>query len=471
MPLTIANLVNGIVPAPASVQANLPVGTYASMPTGTPLPASSSKGITRPLPLWAFILGIIAIIGGIITAFATGSDWAAGDLTAAIVAASIAVVLTLVLIVRSIAGMAARSNPHRLRQYISAGLIILVLFASSGTGLLIQNSMHSVQAHYMEGQKQWEGAIKQYELGGEKAPSSSDLARTYNEWGEDLSQKGIYGIAISRFDIVINEYASQQTQVDHAQQSESHAYIEWGKHDLKQHDYMAAASHLDMALNQTYCSAECRGEATPLTSTAYYNKAKFLLGLKEYQESVKAFEVVQSRFPQSPEAQQQHPDMSTALLGEGKQAKDIVCSDAVPIYQELAEKFADTPEGREAKMALSAPQPVVGHFIPDIPKASDGYLDVQAALIPDQSSDISDTEFYAQLDNAPTALVDSNGDFTFKPLKQGTYDLVWGFSRPDGSRTYTSTSIKNTNQYLYVAQIGPLCSFNFGEINEKFLTS
>ncbi|GER88029.1 hypothetical protein KDW_21910 [Dictyobacter vulcani] len=442
-------------------------------PAATPPSSQPPRRIVRPLPLWAFILGIIVILAalGVVT-FATGSDWSEGALYAGIVATSIAGVLTLLLIIRSLAGMAARSNPHRRRQYVSAILIILILFTSGGTGLFANDAMHGLQAHYLEGQKQWEGAIKEYKLAGEAGPNSSDIARTYVEWGEDLSQQKSYEKAVTTFDTVITEFSGAPNEINRAQQDETSTYITWGKQASQQHKYANAALYFKTALDLNYCSAECTAQATPLAATAYYNSAKALLTNKQYRESVTAFEVIEARFQQSPEAQQMHADMSKALLGKGKQDRDIVCENAIPTYQELAKKFADTPEGQEAKDALSGPQSVIGYFTKGVPKTSDGYKSAQAFLVQNVTRDTPGNEVLLQLLIAPWGSVSEDGHFTVKAVKQGTYNLIWGLVRPDGTPYFmTGFSRQSPNQLYYVANVGPLCPFDFGNIDQAFYTN
>ena len=116
----------------------------------------------------------------------TGSDWAAGAKQVGIVAGILALVILLITVVRMLLGMAAKSNPTRLIQLISAGLVILLLSLLCLVGLTQQSAIHSLQAHSWEGQQQWQSSINEYQLAGEGAPTSENIARVYNLWGEQI---------------------------------------------------------------------------------------------------------------------------------------------------------------------------------------------------------------------------------------------------------------------------------------------
>ncbi|GCE19026.1 hypothetical protein KDK_28260 [Dictyobacter kobayashii] len=99
----------GPVPAPPPPYPGYqPFDAYYPQQVPTPAPAKAVRGIARPLPTWAFILGLFVIVGALITVFITGSDWADGDLRVSFSAAGLALVLLIVLGVRSLVGMAAR---------------------------------------------------------------------------------------------------------------------------------------------------------------------------------------------------------------------------------------------------------------------------------------------------------------------------------------------------------------------------
>jgi hypothetical protein len=138
--------------------------------------------IVNPLPRWILVLCIVAVLFILGILQATGSDWADGAIHAAVGAIIIAILLLLFAGLRTMLGMANATNTKRRTQYIGSALGIMLLFVYSGLNLIGQTPLHILQAHYVEGQQHWQQALNEYELGGETAPSSTNLARVYDEW-------------------------------------------------------------------------------------------------------------------------------------------------------------------------------------------------------------------------------------------------------------------------------------------------
>src|SRR5262249_28852061 len=109
--------------------------TYTS--AQPPKPREPHK-IATPFPLWAFLSGIVLIIIALAALQFTGSDWADGTLHIAFGAIGFSILIMLATIIRSFLGMSSLANPSRVRQYVSAILLIVVLLMSSGVALLIQ---------------------------------------------------------------------------------------------------------------------------------------------------------------------------------------------------------------------------------------------------------------------------------------------------------------------------------------------
>jgi outer membrane protein assembly factor BamD (BamD/ComL family) len=364
--------------------------------------------------------------------------------------------------------MAAKSNPTRLIQLISAGLVILLLSLLCLVGLTQQSAIHSLQAHSWEGQQQWQSAINQYQLAGEGAPSSENIARVYNLWGEQFTSQQHYVDALAKYNIVLAHYGSASIGVAHAQSDTIKAYLAWGQQASQQHDYTSAANHYDTLLNLSYCTATCQSQANALDATAYYNLAESQLVAKNYSDASNNFHTVVSRFASSPEAHKLHGDYAKALFGQGKQQLNTaLCSSAIPTYQQLSTQFGDTPEGQQATSALRANQPIKGHFITSVP--NDPSLTPLAALMHGLHQNLPDSQFFQLLSTAPTAQIQNNGSFNFKPLPQGTYDLAWGTNRSDGAQSYVSY-FQNDGSAAYVATVGPLCPYDFGDINRTIPT-
>jgi len=160
--------------------------------------------------------------------------------------------------------------------------------------------------------------------------------------------------------------------------------------------------------------------------------------------------------------------ISRASTPCNQQVSNQTANARFPTYQQLSKQFGDTPEGQRATNALKANQPGKGHFINTIP--NDPSLTPTATLVQGLRQHTSDSEFYQLLSTAPTATIQSNGDFVFNPLPQGTYDLAWGIKRSDGNYHFQSTFYTDGTA-AYVARIGPLCPYDFGDINETIPTS
>jgi len=424
------------------------------------------KVLANPLPLWAFIIGIVGIALLLVALQVTGSDWAAGAMQVAYGAGIIALLIALAVGVRTLAGM------RRLRAFISAGLIILILLILSGVGFTQQSPIHRLQGGSLEGQQQWQRAITEYQLAGEHAPTSDNIARTYDEWGEQFSASQQYEAAIAKFDTVLNSYGSAKSEVALAESDKVAALLAWGKQALQKQNYAEATLHFDALLGLSYCNSNCQAQTSALDATAYYNLAETELTAGQYVDASTHFGTVVTRFPSSPEAQKLHGDYAKALLGEGQQQLASSCSSAIPTYQELATTFSDTPQGQQAANALRAPQPVTGQFTSSIPTTSQSGVAVApvAILAKNLYGGISQDKYTRALNGAPVAVIQRDGTFRFKSVQQGTYDLVWGTIGSDGSYSLIFYSDPTTNAPIYVATVGPLCAFDFGAINQPIPT-
>ena len=454
------------IPQNPLVQPNQPLYVYPERPSAAPSVVRQPwyKVLPKPMPIWALIGCIVVVVLLLVVLQLTGSDWAAGAKQMGIVAGILALVVLLVTVVRMLLGMVAKSNPTRLIQLVSAGLAILLLSLLCLVGLTQQTAIHGLQAYAWEGQQQWQSSINEYQLAGEGAPTSENIARVYNLWGEQFTSQQHYGDAIAKFNLVLTSYRSTSAGIARAQSDTITAFLAWGKQASQQHDYAAATNPFDTLLQLTYCTATCQSQANALDATAYYNLAESQLAAQHYLDAVNNFQIVVSRFASSSEAQKLHPDYAKALLGHGKQQLVEECSSAIPTYQQLSKQFGDTAEGQQATSALKANQPIKGHFIGSIP--NDPGLTRVAALMHGLHQNLPDSQFFQMLNAAPTTQIQSNGSFSFKPMPQGTYDLAWGTTRSNGSQ-YFQFAYKSDGSPYYVANVGPLCPYDFGPINEN----
>jgi hypothetical protein len=411
---------------------------------------------------------VLVILLLIVLQFTT-SDWATGAIRVGIVSGILAIALLLFTLVRIVMGKSSKSNPGRLIQLISSALVILLLSLLCLIGLTQQPAIHNVQAHSLEAQQQWQSAIDQYQSSGEGAPTSENIARVYNLWGEQYTTHQQYPESLAKFYVVLTYYGSASTAVARAQSDSIATYLAWGQQASQQRNYAAATNHYDDLLRVSYCAASCQTQASALDATAYYNLAENQLATKNYGAANNTFHTLVTRFSNSKEAHNAHRDYAKSLLGEGQQQlKGAVCSSAVPTYQQLSSQFGDTPEGQQATSALKANQSVKGHFITTVPNASN--LTPVATLIQGLNNNMSNGVFFQLLSTSPTTTIQSNGDFLFSPLPQGTYGLAWGTNQSDGSRHF-QFAYNPDGSAAYVAKVGPLCPYDFGNLNETIPTS
>jgi hypothetical protein len=149
------------------------------------------------------------------------------------------------------------------------------------------------------------------------------------------------------------------------------------------------------------------------------------------------------------------------LFGHGQQQlKSTTCSDAVSTYQQLSTQFKDTPEGQQATRALKAPQPVKGHFTGSIPKSPS--LTPYVALMKGLYTGISPDQLANLFYSSPRTTIALDGSFVFGPQPQGSYELAYGTII-----NATGAGLLSWNTARYIANVGPLCTDDFGAIAEN----
>jgi tetratricopeptide (TPR) repeat protein len=366
--------------------------------------------------------------------------------------------------VRSALGLLAQTNPHKIRQIISSGLLALILLAVGAVGLTQQVAIHTAQAHSFESQHNWLSAIDEYQLAGQSQPNSTDIARIYNEWGQQLLNQQNYSDALVKFTTVISNYDQATDQAKQAEQNSISAYQAWGNQASQQKDYTSATQHYDELMNQSYCNAPCQNQTSALDANAYYSLAEQKLAAQDYSSAVAAFRTLVGHFPGSARAKSTHGDYAQALWGLGQQQLTIICSNAVSTYQQLADQFADTTQGQQAATALKQPQAVKGKFTSTIPSGTNtAAVGLVQGVTPGESSDA----FYATLAKSPVAAVNADGSFTFPSITLGNWDLVWGVLNSANNQENFYVGNKD-GTFTYVAKVGPLCPYDFGNISADF---
>jgi hypothetical protein len=443
-------------------QANATGFGNSAGPSGALLDPEANK-IIKPLPLWSSLAGSLVGALLLIALVFFNSDWATGAMIAGVIAIVIAVLLLIAAGVRAALGMLAQSNPHRRTQVGSTVLLVLLLFLFSGIGLTQQTGLHAMQARYLEAQQSWQQAINEYQAAGEVAPASLNLARVYNEWGEALSDQQQYASAVTKFSTILNDYNQVPTQVSLARTNMLATYQAWGNSSAQKQDYLDATSHYDTLLGLNYCAASCQARIQPFDATAYYNFAEQQLAAQQFVPAVNAFGVLATRFSSAPEVKKIHADYAKALWGLGQQQLNTTCTNAVKTYQQLARQFDDTSQGKQAATALEQPVTVKGHFTTQIPVAPNNPTVV---LVQGLTVGILPYQFQLLLEGAPSATINSDGTFTLSAVPQGAYELVWS---GDGKLHFYYDH--NGTQVLYSANLGPLCTYSYGDISETIPTN
>lgn len=440
-----------------------PLDQYGNMRTTKQLADKEISRLIQPLPRKIMLAGIgggaLLLIGLVFL----NPDWATGATIAGLLALILAILLIVAAGVRVALGMLKESNQQRRAQVLSTALLILLLVLFSSIGLSQQNGLHMMQGHYLEGHQNWQAAIAEYQAAGETSSSAVDVARSYNEWGEAQHQQQQYGGAVTSFNMVIQHYQRVVDQLARARSGIVAAYLAWADQATWQQNYAGAVAHYNALLALPFCAASCRSQGLSGDATAYASLGEQQLAARQFAQAVNSFQTLTSRFPAAPAAGKIHADYAQALWGLGQQQLTTVCSDAVGTYRLLAKSFADTSLGKQAASALHQPVPVKGHFTTSIPGTP---FQPTAFLVQGLSAGIKQYQFPPLLEKAPTAPIQSDGTFTFSSVPQGTYELVW--SSDATLHFYYAT---NGQQVLYTAHLGPLCTFNYGDINQAIPTT
>jgi tetratricopeptide (TPR) repeat protein len=423
-----------------------------------PLSGSGVNTLVRPLPLRAWLPGLAAGVLLLLALVFLNPDWATGATVSGLVAVIFALLLLIAAGVRVALGLLARTNPRRRSQVISISVLVLCLFCFAGLGLNQQTGLHTLQARFLENQQSWQAAVSEYQAAGETAPASDNLARTYVEWGESLSRQRQYSDAVNRFATVLSQYTQATDQVHRAKSDLVAAYLAWAADAVGRQDYNGAVAHYDALLASGDCDPACRSLAQTKDATTYDQLAEQRLTAQQYGPAVAAFKALTTRFPLSPEAGLVHADYARALWGLGQQQLATTCTDAIAPYQQLALQFADTAEGRQAAVALQQAVQVKGRFtrhVPAAPGTPTVFL-VQGLVV-----GIHQYQFPPLLRTAPTTHIQADGTFTFPSVPPGIYELVWS---SDGTLHFYYAF--SGTQVLYTAHIGPLCAYDFGNVDQ-----
>ncbi len=422
------------------------------VPYAGPPAAPRQSALAIPFPRWVSALlffGALALLGLIYAAdeILLGGDWAEGAQVAGVAALALAGVTLLVTLIRIAAGRRALTT-------IALGLLmVVVLAASGGSGLIFSAPLHAVQARALEQSGAWAAAIQEYALAGESAPNAPDIARAYDEWGEHLLGAGQYSSAVANFTAVINDYSGSGTAVIRAHTGRYRAYVAWVRSNTDDVPYTGALLEFSTYQKSSACDASCQAEVTAIEAQAHFQYGTQLASQMRYADAVAQFEAVQAQFPQSPYVTRAHAAAATAYYALGQQQiHSDTCPAAVPTYQKLASAYADTPEGKQAKTALAAPQTVSG-TLKGFPSNPLPTLHLSKSINPGN---------YYFSDEYSTTVNASSGTFTFTGVRPGNYNI--STSRNLGTEIdYVYYYDKGTGN-MYDVHVGPLCAVQVGTL-------
>lgn len=436
---------------------SLPLDAQALAPYRTPsswaLPQTKPPSrLARPFPFWLCVLlfvgafVLLAFVYSAVEVVAHG-DWSDGARAAGLAALVLAGVALIVLAARLVSG-------RRAFVTITLGLLMTVLLAGAGAGgITFAAPLHGIEARSLEQSGQWPGAIREYQLAGEAAPNAPNIARVYDEWGEQSLASGNFEQATITFGTVVTTYSKSGAGYDRAQQDLFKTYTTWLQSSPQTLSYTDAIADFVAYRALPACDATCQSSAQDAEAHARYLYGTQLAGQQHFNDAIKQFETVQAQFPKSSYAPQAHRAAATAYYSLGQQQLKQTCADAVPTYQALAKKYGDTPEGKKAKSALDAPQRVTGKIInyPSNP--------VPTVML-SRSADPNNFSFSQEYTTTPG----SGGAFTFKSVAQGNYNIATlRTTATEEEETWYQSSSGN----LYTVHVGPLCPINFGTYNYK----
>jgi tetratricopeptide (TPR) repeat protein len=419
-----------------------------------PTPASTSPAPKRDArPLLRLVgLGAAAVVAALAVAWLTRTlvqhgDWSTG----AMGAGTTALLLGALALVAGVAWYFLRRRV--VSTLLIAAAVTGILFASGGGLIAGAGSLHSTQAHYSEARGLWSDAIVEYAHTGEAAPNAPNIARVYDEWGEQLLRDHSYSAAVARFNTVINDYGESSDAVARATSDLYQAYRAWMRADAASVSYDGAIDSFTDYLSKASCTADCRAEIPTLLAQAHFEYGEQLADQTRYTDAVVQFELVQAQYAQSSYAAPAHVAAAGSYYALGQQqiASAATCTNAVKTYNTLLTHYGDQPEAARARTAMAAPQNVTGTFkgFPKNPLPV-VHLSKSAAI----SGLTFSNDFTAQLDA-------TTGVFTFTQVPHGSYILSTARDLHSSVNiTYYTTPKGN----LYTVKVGPLCATQLGTV-------
>lgn len=408
--------------------------------------------LAQPFPFWLTLgtpvaLALTLAIVYVVETTLLGGDWATGALAVSFTAFALAVV-TLGLLIGRIA-LGRRS----FGSVALAGLLALALVGAGAAGVAQANPLRRAQAQQAESKGAWQLAVDEYTQAGERPPSSAALARVYTAWGENLLRHGDYAGAAEKLTTVTQTYASSGASVPQARADLFKTYSVWIKSGAITLPFKQSLDFLASYNNDPACDSACKQSVVDLTGQAHYQYGEQLAKASQFKQAITEFELIQSQFSKSTFAAPAHTAAAAAYWTLGQQLLTQDCVTAVPGYQTLATRYADTSQGQQAKTALATPQTVKGTMtgFPNNP-APTLYL----------SKNINPTVNAYSHDYKAT-FDTKTGAFSFDNVKQGTYYLTTYRKISSTQEAYTYYK-DTTSGKPYGMTVGPLCETDLGSL-------
>lgn len=436
--------------------------TFPGDPTALPVPYSPyfpletlpqepvESALARPFTVGTSVLlfvGALAVsLGAAAVAIAAAhADWSAGATVCGITALILAGASAVVALIRVAIGRRAT-----VMYALSAAMVVVLAVGGLGS-LTFADPLHGIQAQTLERNGQWADAIREYGYAGQAAPNAPDVARVYDEWGEQLLGQRSYGLAVSRFDTVVTQYVQSGAAVNRGRLDLYNAYKQWISTGSADVPYPAAITFLESYANTSGCDASCQSDVHDVDAQARFQYGTQLAAASNFADAVTQFEAIQSQFPQSAYAPKAHAAAAQAYYAEGQAfLASNACPSALTPYQTLAGKYGDTPEGQKAKAALSAGVDVTG-TIPNPPKGQTPSVFLSKHI--DPNNFVFSSEYKTTLG--------TNGSFTFHGVRPGDYNIA---SSVDKGTYVDFVWWHDPSNNAYFIHVGQLCPVQVNDL-------
>jgi outer membrane protein assembly factor BamD (BamD/ComL family) len=334
-------------------------------------------------------------------------------------------------------------------MYVLSAAMVLVLVVTGIGSLTFASPLHGIQASTLERNGQWADAIREYSYAGQGAPNAPDIARVYDEWGEQLLGQRSLGLAVSRFDTVVTQYSQSGSAYDRGRTDLYNAYKEWIGTQGTDVPYPDAITYFETYAGFSTCDSTCQVDAHTIEAQARFQYGTQLAASSNYADAITQFEAIQKQFPQSPYASQAHTAAATAYYAEGQaDLSGSSCANALTAYKTLVSNYGDTPEGQKAKTALAAGVDVTG-TIPSAPGAIPVFL----------SKHVDPTNFIFSSEYRST--LGTNGSFTFHGVQSGDYNLA---TSHDTGTAINFVYWHDASGNLYFIHVGQLCPVQVNDL-------